>query len=248
MIIYFGILLSIHLLLAFISKLLKKPKINFLRSEQYFQIFLSNASYLILSIILSMFQISYSNWFTAFSTIFSYLLFILLIIWIHRRHMKEYDNIYYMDNIDNIDNIANLRVLYPKFKSSALIFGIIDFLQMIIISLCLIAFENNPTANTILILICKLVYVSLIIKYKPSENNILMIFSELGNLILSVMSTIFVLDDKFDWFTEDARIVIGWIGIVCVFGNIIIQLLLAFFQFVRKHKSKLQKCLQKRNE
>ena len=32
---------------------------------------------------------------------------------------------------------------------------------------------------------------------------------------------------------------IGWIGIASVFGNIITQLLLAFFQFVKKHKSKL---------
>ena len=65
-----------------------------------------------------------------------------------------------------------------------------------------------------------------------------MIFSEVGNLILALMSMIFALDDKYDWVTEEVRIVIGWIGIACVFGNIIFQLLLALFQFVRKHKSK----------
>ena len=61
------------------------------------------------------------------------------------------------------------------------------------------------------------------------------------------MSTIFALDDDYDWFTEDARIVIGWIGIACVFGNIITQLLLAFFQFLSKHKSKLQKFFKIQN-
>ena len=223
LIIYIGILSSIHLLLALISKRFKIQNFNFLGSEQYFQIFLSNAPYIILSIMLSIFQISYSNWFTAISTTLSYLLFILLMIWIYRRHTEQYDL------IDNMDSISNLRVLYPKFKSSASIFEIIDLLQMTVLSLCLIAFENKPTANTILIFIVKFVYVSLVIVYKPSENNILLIFSEAGNLILALMSTIFALDDKYNWFTEETRIIIGWVGMACVFGNIIIQLLLALF-------------------
>ena len=71
-----------------------------------------------------------------------------------------------------------------------------------------------------------------------------MIFSEIGNLILALISVIFVLDDKYNWTTEETRIVIGWIGIACVFGNLIIQLLLALFQFIRKHKSKLGKCFK----
>ena len=80
LILFICIFSSIHLLLALISKWLEKPKINFLNSEQYFQIFLCNAPYLILSIMLSIFQMSYSNWFTIISTILSYMLFILLII------------------------------------------------------------------------------------------------------------------------------------------------------------------------
>ena len=150
--------------------------------------------------------------------------------------MKEYDN---------IDNIANFQVVYPKFNSSASIFGIIDLLQMTTLSLSLIIFENMITINTILICIIKLIYVSLLIIYKPSANNILMISSEIGNLILALMSIIFALDDKYDWFTEEKKIIIGWIGIVCVFGNLISQVLLSLFQFIRKHKSRLQNCCKK---
>ena len=237
MIIYIAILLSINSLLALILWLLNKPKINFLGYEQCFQIFLSNAPYLILSIMLSIFKISYSNWFTAISNILSYLLFILLIIGIHGKQMKEYDNI--------DDNIANLQVLYPKFNSSASIFGIIDLLQMTAVSLSLIIFENMTTVNTILIFMIKLIYVSLLIIYKPSANNILMIFSEFGNLILALISVIFALDDKYDWFTEEKKIIIGWVGIVCVFGNLISQVLLGLFQFIRKHKSRMQNCCKK---
>ena len=80
-----------------------------------------------------------------------------------------------------------------------------------------------PITNTILIFIVKSVYLSLVIRIKPSENNILLIFSEAGNLILSLMSIIFALDDNYNWFTEEIRIVIGWIGIACVIGNLIIQ-------------------------
>ena len=233
-IIYLGILFSIHSLLALTSKGLNKPRINFLSSEQYFQIFLSNAAYLILSMILSIFQISYSNWFTAVSSIISFLFLIVLIIWIHKKYAEQCDKIE--------DNIANFQLWHPKFKSSASIFGIIDLLQMMILSLFLVIFENMPIVNTIFIALVKLVYMILVIRHKPSENNMLLIFNEAGNLILALMSTLFVLDDNFDWFTETTRIIIGWVGIACVFGNILIQLLLAFFQFMRKHKSTLQKC------
>ena len=113
-IIFIAFLLTIHLFLALISKCLKKPKMNFLGSEHYFQIFLSNAPYLILSIMLSLFQLSYSDWFTSISNNVSFFLFILLILWIHRRHA----------NLDTDSFI--LQILYPKFKPLNSIFGMID--------------------------------------------------------------------------------------------------------------------------
>ena len=91
----------------------------------------------------------------------------------------------------------------------------------------------------------KLVYVSLLIKYEPSENNVLMILGEAGNLIIAGISTVFALDDKYNWFAEDIRIIIGWIGIACVFGNILVQALTGLFQKIRKHKSRLQNCFKK---
>ena len=159
-------------------------------------------------------------------------------------NMRNMENMGNMGNMGNMENIE-MRVLYPKFKSSASIFGIIDILQMLILSLSLIALENMPTANIILIFIVKLVYVFLVIRYKPSANNTLMAFSEVGNLILATMSTIFALDDKYNWITEERKIVIGWIGITCVFGNIIIQVLLGLFQLIRKHESKFKICCKK---
>ena len=231
-IIFIGCLSIINLLLFLISKCSKKPKINFFSSEQYFQIFLSNAPYLILSIMLSLFQLSYLNWFTSISNNVSYFLLILLIIWIHKRHA----------NLD-LDSFI-LKALYPKFKATDSIFGIIDLSQMIILSLSLIILENKPIVNSILIFAVKSIYLVLLIKYQPSENNILFIINETGNLILTSITTVLALDDKYDWFTEDTRINIGWFSIACVFGNIIIQLLLGIFQMIKKYKSKFQNCVK----
>ena len=260
LIIFISILLSIHLILAFVSWLLNKPKLNFIGSGQYFQIFLGNAPYLVLSIMLSIFQMSYSNWFIAISNIISFLVFIFLIMWIHKRHMEIYKSIKRfcmmtikdrkdnLDNRDSIDNIDNLPVLYPKFRLSALIFGIIDLLQMTMLSLSLIVFENMPITNAISIFTVKLIYLSLVLRNKPFINNTLSILSEAGNLIISLISTIFALDDKYNWFTEETRIIIGWIGVAFVFGNTFVQLLMGLFQMIRKHKSKLQDCLKKENK
>ena len=225
LIIFIGFLLILHLLLIIISKLSKKPKIKFL---EYFQIFLSNAPYLILSIIFSIFQFSYSNWFTAISSVICYILFILMIIWIHERHANQ------------DCELVNLKVLYPKFKASKSSFGIIDLLQMTILSTSLILLENMPIINNVLIVVVKLGYISLLIKFQPSENNSLFIFNEVGNLILASITTVLAMDDKYNWVTEDTRFNIGWIAIVCVFVNIFIQLLLGIIQVITKYKSKLQ--------
>ena len=115
-----------------------------------------------------------------------------------------------------------------------------------LLSLSLILLENIPTINSILIFVVKLAYLVLLIKYQPSQNNILFVCNEAGNLILVLMTAILALDDKYDWFTEDTRINIGWFGIVCVLGNILIQVLLGIFQLISKHKSKFQECLKKK--
>ena len=89
------------------------------------------------------------------------------------------------------------------------------------------------------------------IKYKPTDNNKIFLFSESGNLLILLICLVWTIDDNANFLTEDDRSSIGWFGIGMVGINFLVNLLFSIVTIMIENKDKVkqlwEKCQRRRN-
>ena len=83
------------------------------------------------------------------------------------------------------------------------------------------------------------------IKYKPTDNNKIFLFSESCNLLILVICFIWVIDDKINFLTEDDRSNIGWFGISLLGFVFVVNLLSTFVVIIGVNKDRMRRFWEK---
>ena len=143
------------------------------------------------------------------------------------------------------ENNETSFLLFPIYFQIYQIFGLIDLLKYIIFAVCIIIFEYYPIINVSFFLATQLFYIIILIKYKPTKNYKIFIFSESGNLLILFITLIWAIDDKANFLTEDYRSIIGWLGISIVGVVFFVNLLYSIVVTIRANKNKLKALWEK---
>ena len=235
-------LMIIHGLLFIIAHITGYKFIALINKNSYYQNIIAKSGYIILVCLLSIFHLGYTNWLQGLSAAISYFILLFLIRWITHKLLKfEFE-----EELQENDEFGLL--LFPSYLPKCQIFGLIDLLRKIIFAISLIIFEYYLIVNILLILTTQILYIILLIKYKPTDNNKIFIFSESSNLLILLICLIWAIDDNVDFLTEDHRSNIGWFAIGVVGFSFLVTSLVAIIRENKNNVKKLwEKCKKRRN-
>ena len=229
-------LIIIHGLLLIIVHVTGYESMAIINKNSYYQNMLAKSGYILLVCLLSIVHFDYTNWLQGLSAAISYCILIFLIIWI-------VGNITKFEEMQ--ENLDNNFPLFPTYLLRFQIFGLIDLLKEIIFALSLIIFEYYPMVNILIFLTTQILYIILLIKFKPTENSKIFLFSKFGNLIILLICSIWAIDDKANFLKEDDRNIIGWLGISLIGLVFVVNLLSSTIATIGVNKVKVKKLLGK---
>ena len=91
---------------------------------------------------------------------------------------------------ENQENDEHIFPFFPEYLPKCQIFGLIDLLKEMIFALSLIIFEYYPILNITVFLAIEILYINLLMKYKPTDNNKIFLFSESANILILLICLI----------------------------------------------------------
>ena len=235
---YLLLLLIFQILILIWDKLSNKKFFFRINTQTYIRVLLSNIPFNILTCLLSIFNFNNDNWFQSISSIISFL-FLSTLIMLAKKAQYLIQIQIYLHNRNLIQSNGTTIIMdnYKPFKSQ--LFGIIDLIKWISFSLSLIVFESYVITNTIILFCINLIYLLLLIIFKPSVHNKSLIFTEIGNLAVLSLCILWALDEKYDWWTEDNRYNMGWIGIGLLSLIFLINLISGLILAIMANKGKI---------